>query len=258
MLAALRRLRARLTQLRVPRSRLFVQGAGLYLSAITYATLQGCVVSGNVASNTGGGWWVSQHSMLSMTASTTSGNRAAVSGGGGWCSDAVVTLSRDTVSGNSAAAQGGGVLVSGGCQLNANASDVVGNSAATGGASCCTSARRQTQLTPRGARQGASPSLPAALPHSSPPSCAATPPLAAPVHTCVARLRATAQCALIALADVHVWPSARLHHRSWASSMRRRRRALVPLRCPSQTRFWTATSLLRMAAPWRCSPARSS
>jgi hypothetical protein len=67
-------------------------------------------VSGNVASNDGGGLALASGS-LSLTTSTVSDNRALLGGGGGvFFGGASLTAERSTLSGNRAAGAGGGLL----------------------------------------------------------------------------------------------------------------------------------------------------
>jgi parallel beta-helix repeat protein len=106
------------------------EGGGLLNSGGTL-TLTNCVISGNVATDQGGGLATCNHGTTTLTNCSVSGNTAP-DGAGLASDDGTLALTNTTVGGNDAANQGGGLYNSGGAATLTNCT-VSANSAATGG-----------------------------------------------------------------------------------------------------------------------------
>ena len=84
-------------------------GAGVYVNSGTM-TMTGGTISGNTATNSGGG--IHSIGNLTISGGTISGNKATSDGGGGIFSCSTLTISGGTISDNTATSRGGGICFS--------------------------------------------------------------------------------------------------------------------------------------------------
>ena len=85
------------------------EGGGIYCNqSSTHLTIANVTISGNAASDNGGGIYLSTSS-LTMTNVTIIGNTASDNGGGIFCDTSSPTITNVTISGNAASDNGGGI-----------------------------------------------------------------------------------------------------------------------------------------------------